>query len=128
MRWIFLLPLLVGCSANDQIRLQQTLDEYALLSAQSRPLASVLTGEALQSAQRSSQLLQDLKISQRGLAEFEVWSAEAGVGSGCLDLSEVELVNEKGELVNPARPDRVEFQAHYADDLISSLVISERPC
>jgi hypothetical protein len=129
MRLILLLPLLVGCSQSDATGLQQTLDEYASLSAQASPLGSVLTGDALASAQKSEELLENLGITQIGQAKFEVLAAAEGEGQGCLDLSGVELLNAKGERIIPSRPDRVAFEASYeADFLISSLVITEEPC
>ncbi len=109
--------------------LQQTLDEYAKLSSQSDSLVTVLTGEALASAEKSAQLLEKLGISQTGLARFEVSEAVNGLGRGCLDMSEVELVDAQGELIIPSRPDRVEFEAGYEQNfLISSLFISEQSC
>ncbi len=129
MRLLLLLPLLVGCSQSDATRLQQTLDEYASLSAQASSLGSVLTGDALASAQKSEELLENLGITQTGLAKFEVLAAAEGEGEGCLDLSSVELLNAKGERIIPSRPDRVAFEASYeANFLISFLVITEEPC
>ena len=129
MRLLLLLPLLVGCSQSDATGLQQTLDEYASLSAQASPLGSVLTGDALASAQKSEELLENLGITQIGQAKFEVLAAAEGEGQGCLDLSGVELLNAKGERIIPSRPDRVAFEASYeANFLISSLVITEEPC
>ncbi len=129
MRLLLLLPLLVGCSQSDATRLQQTLDEYASLSAQASPLGSVLTGDALASAQKSEELLENLGITQIGQAKFEVLAAAEGEGQGCLDLSGVELLNAKGERIIPSRPDRVAFEASYeANFLISSLVITEETC
>jgi hypothetical protein len=129
MRLLLLLPLLVGCAQSEQVMLQQTLDEYAKLSSQSDSLVTVLTGEALASAENSAQLLEKLGISQTGLARFEVSEAVNGLGRGCLDMSEVELVDAQGELIIPSRPDRVEFEAGYEQNfLISSLFISEQSC
>lgn len=129
MRLLFLLPLLVGCSQSELSALQRTLDQYAELTATKSSLASVLTGEALVSAEKSSRLLESLGITQSGLAEFEVLAASDGVGSGCLDLSAVELSNQKGERVQPSRPDRVEFEVKYeANFLISSISIGDEPC
>lgn len=129
MRLLLLLPLLVGCSQSDSTRLQQTLDEYASLSAQASPLGSVLTGNALASAQKSEELLAKLGITQIGQAKFEVLAAAEGEGQGCLDLSGVELLNAKGERIIPSRPDRVAFEASYeANFLISSFVIMEETC
>lgn len=129
MRLLLLLPLLVGCSQSDATRLQQTLDEYASLSAQASQLGSVLTGDALASAQKSEALLENLGITQTGQAKFEVLAAAGGEGEGCLDLSGVELMNAKGERIIPSRPDRVAFEASYeANFLVSSLVITEEPC
>lgn len=129
MRFLLLLPLLVGCSQSDATGLQQTLDEYASLSAQASPLGSVLTGDALASAQKSAELLENLGITQTGQAKFEVLAAAKGQGEGCLDLSGVELLNAKGERIIPSRPDRVAFEASYeATFMVSSLVITEEPC
>ncbi len=129
MRLLLLLPLLVGCSQSDATRLQQTLDEYASLSAPASSLGSVLTGDALASAQKSEELLENLGITQIGQAKFVVLAAAAGEGQGCLDLSGVELLNAKGERIIPSRPDRVAFEASYeANFLISSLVMTEEPC
>ncbi len=129
MRLLLLLPLLVGCSQSDATRLQQTLDEYASLSAQASPLGSVLTGDALASAQKSEELLENLGITQIGQAKFEVLAAAEGEGQGCLDLSGVELLSAKGERIIPSRPDRVAFEASYeANFLISSLVMTEEQC
>ena len=129
MRLLLLLPLLVGCSQTDATGLQQTLDEYASLSAQASPLGSVLTGDALASAQKSEELLENLGITQTGQAKFEVLAAANGQGEGCLDLSGGELLNAKGERIIPSRPDRVAFEASYeANFLVSSLVITEEPC
>ena len=129
MRWLLLLPFLVGCSQSEVPDLQQSLDRYAELSSRSGSLESVLTGDALKSAQQSFQLLTDLKITQRGLARFEVLAAENGVGAGCLDLADVDFLNANGELIRPARQERVLFQARYQNNfMISSLVISEDPC
>ena len=129
MRLLLLLPLLVGCSQSDATRLQQTLDEYASLSAQASSLGSVLTGDALASAQKSEELLENLGITQIGQAKFEVLAAAEGEGQGCLDLSGVELLNAKGERIIPSRPDRVAFEASYeANFLVSSLVMTEEPC
>lgn len=129
MRFLFLLPLLVGCGQTDATRLQQTLDEYASLSARAGSLGTVLTGEALASANKSAELLENLGITQTGQAKFDVMAAADGIGQGCLDLSDVELLNTKGELIVPSRPDRVEFEAGYGPNfLISSLIITEQKC
>jgi hypothetical protein len=129
MRLLLLLPLLVGCSQSDATRLQKTLDEYASLSAQASQLGSVLTGDALASAQKSEELLENLGITQIGRAKFVVLAAAEGEGEGCLDLSGVELLNAKGERIIPSRPDRVAFEASYeANFLVSSLVITEELC
>ena len=129
MRLLFLLPLLVGCSHSELPALQRTLDLYAELTAQGGSLESVLIGEALESAEKSRQLLASLGISQSGLAKFELLAAGEGMGNGCLDLSAVELFNRKGERVSPTRPDRVEFAVQYqADFLISALSIGDQPC
>lgn len=129
MRLLLLLPLLLGCSQSDATRLQQTLDEYARLSAQASSLGSVLTGDALASAQKSEELLENLGITQTGQAKFELVAAAEGEGEGCLDLSGVQLLNAKGELIIPSRPDRVAFEASYeANFMISSLVITEETC
>lgn len=129
MRLLFLLPLLVGCSQSELPALQRTLDRYAELTAQGSSLETVLGGEALDSAEKSNQLLQSLGLSQSGLAKFELLAAGEGIGRGCLDMSAVALFNQKGERVSPTRPDRVEFEVQYEDDfLISSLSIGDQPC
>lgn len=129
MRLLFLLPLLVGCSQSELPALQRTLDRYAELTAQGGSLESVLSGEALESAEKSNQLLESLGLSQSGLAKFELLAADEGMGKGCLDVSAVELFNQKGERVSPTRSDRVEFAVQYENDFsITSLSIGDQPC
>lgn len=129
MRLLFLLPLLVGCGQSELPALQRTLDRYAELTAQGGSLESVLSGEALESAEKSNQLLESLGLSQSGLAKFELLAADEGMGKGCLDVSAVELFNQKGERVSPTRSDRVEFAVQYENDFsITSLSIGDQPC
>lgn len=129
MRILLVLPLLVGCSPADQESLQQALDTYAAQATQPSSLPRVLTGEALANAQKSAELLAELGITQTGQAHFAVNAASEGLGRGCLDLSKVRLFSAKGELLIPARANRVEFEASYQSDFrISKLEISERAC
>ncbi|MFM1993663.1 MAG: hypothetical protein RL537_352 [Actinomycetota bacterium] len=129
MRWFLLLPLLVGCSQSELAGLQQKLDQYADLSANSQSLHGVLSGAALESAEKSLELQSELGLTQIGLARFEVLSAANGLGSGCLDLSDLELVNSKGELIRTSRSERVEFEVEYEPNfVITSLEVSENPC
>ena len=129
MRWLIMFPLLVGCAASEVDKVQTSLDRYASLSAAVAPLESVLGGPALASAQRNYQLLHSLELAQQGLASFEVSSAAGGFVSGCLDLSDVEFFNQRGELLEIDRQDRARFTATYDSEyLISSLEVSQESC
>ncbi|CAB4549650.1 MAG: hypothetical protein F2536_04790 [Actinobacteria bacterium] len=129
MRWLILIPLLVGCTGSELQQIQNSLTNYAKLSARLAPLDSVLGGAALASAQQSYQLIESLQLTQQGLASFEVETAEQGRARGCLDVGEVKFRNQKGELIAPDRPARSIFSATYDSSfLITELRVSEEPC
>ncbi|MFZ9744580.1 MAG: hypothetical protein ACO3BY_03550 [Aquiluna sp.] len=129
MRWLVLLPILTGCAAVDFERVEESLNQYAQSATKISALEKVLTGGALQSAIESAQLLEELKISQSGIASFELQEASGGKAKGCLDLSEVQFVDAGGEYLPVQREPRVRFSASYTPDfLISELEVSEQPC
>jgi hypothetical protein len=129
MRWLVLLPILSGCAAVDFERVEESLNQYAQIATKISALEKVLTGGALQSAIESAQLLEELQISQSGIASFELQEASAGNAKGCLDLSKVQFVDSSGEFLPLQREPRVKFSASYTPDfLISELEVSEQPC
>jgi hypothetical protein len=129
MRWFLIVPLLVGCSASELQQIQSSFTNYAQLSARLAPLESVLSGPALESAQQSYQLLESLRLTQQGLASFEVQTAERGRATGCLDVGDVKFLNQKGELISPDRANRTTFTATYNSSfLITELLVSGEPC
>lgn len=129
MRWLLLLPILTGCAVVDIDGVANSLNQYAQTATTVSSLDQVLTGSALQSAVQSAQLLEKLKISQSGVASFELQQASGGQARGCLDLSNVQFLSPSGEYLSPQREPRVRFSAKYTPEfLISELVISEQPC
>lgn len=127
MRWLPILLLLTACSQGDADRVEQTLNQYAQLTQQG-DLSKVLSAEALVTAERSRELMQSLELSQQGFAEFDVQSASAGSAEGCVDFSEVEIVNAKGELMK-SQKDALRFSSSYDGNfLITRLNISDQPC
>lgn len=119
----YLIPLiifgLVGCAMEDeQIQLQQKLDSYAENAALGRNLELFLVGQALESAEQSAELMRSLGYQQKGVAKIRVDSAADGLGSGCLDLTAVRVVNPEGELVAIQRTDRLGFTFSYRADLL----------
>ncbi len=129
MRWLVFLPILTGCAPVDFERVEESLNQYAQSATKISVLEKVLTGGALQSAVEGAQLLEELQISQSGIASFELQEASAGKAKGCLDLSEVQFVDSSGEFLPLQREPRVKFSARYTPDfLISELEVSEQPC
>lgn len=129
MRWLVLLPILSGCAPVDFERVEESLKQYAQSATKISALEKVLTGGALQSALESAQLLEELQISQSGIASFELQEASGGKARGCLDLSKVQFVDSSGEYLPLQREPRVKFSASYTPDfLISELEVSEQPC
>lgn len=127
MRWLPILLSLTACSQGDAHRVEQTLNQYAQLTQQG-DLSKVLSAEALVTAERSRELMQSLELSQQGFAEFDVQSASAGSAEGCVDFSEVEIVNAKGELMK-SQKDALRFSSSYDGNfLITRLNISDQPC
>jgi hypothetical protein len=128
MRWLPFLLLLTGCSLSHEARLDTTLNRYAQLAFQSGDLGSVLRGEALLSAERSQKLMQDLKLTQQGVAVFSVQAASSGVAKGCVDLSGVSVVDSKGEILK-TNGGNLKFTAAYdLDFFINNLQIADENC
>ncbi len=127
MRWLPILLLLTACSQGDTARIEQTLNQYAQLTQQG-DLSTVLSSEALLAAESSRKLMKNLELRQQGAASFTVISASKGAAEGCVDLSEVEIVNAKGELINNPR-DVFRFSSSYDSSfLITKLNISDQLC
>lgn len=110
---------LVGCVMDDESsQLQAKLNSYAENAAQGKDLELFLTGEALQSAQQSSDLMRSLGYRQLGVAKITVERVQGGQGLGCMDLAQVRIVDPSGEIVPVERPDRVGFIFDYRQDLL----------
>lgn len=124
---LFLMTLLAGCEMTDtQLQLQRQLDGYAQNAASGENLEAYLTGEALESALQSAELMQSLGYQQLGFPKMLLLELSDGVGKGCLDLTEVRIVDSAGELVQQRRPERLSFQVSVDDQLrISSLSVGE---
>lgn len=122
-----LVILLSGCEMTDtQLQLQRQLDGYAQNAASGENLDTYLTGEALNSALQSAELMQSLGYRQLGIPKMLLLELSDGVGKGCLDLTEVRIVDSAGELVQQQRPERLSFQVRVDDQLrISSLSVGE---
>jgi len=111
------LILVTGCSqSNAQVLIQQSLDGYAKAAASGSGLDRFLSGGALEAAEQGAALLADIGLSQLGSARFEVENVSDGQVSGCLDLSQVQVVDSSGGLLQPNRQERVGFSGRFASD------------
>lgn len=124
---ILLVLLLSSCSAVVADP-QLLLNKYAETTESGGPLTEVLTQSAFIQADASRRLLNDLGYSQRGRARFEIWSASDFLVSGCLDLSEVVMVDSKGAFL-PLVQKRSQFSATITpENLISNFAVSKEQC
>jgi hypothetical protein len=104
---------------------QAVLDRYAELAETGGAFSEVLTGSALLRAQASQTLIQGLGYSQRGRARFEIWTRSESAVSGCLDTSDVELIDQRGEFSTPTRR-RTPFSASIGmENLTSEFEVEE---
>lgn len=124
----FLLVLLLSsCSANASEH-EVTLNRYAQIVADGGELSEVLTQSALLQAQASRQLMEGLGYTQRGRANFEIWSFSNDSVSGCLDLTEVAVIDDRGSFLSLGKR-RSSFTATFTpESLISNFEVSKERC
>ena len=104
------------------------LNRYAEIVEDGGELTEVLTHSALVQAQASRQLMEDLGYTQRGKAQFEIWSLSNDLASGCLDLTEVAVMDDQGSFVSLGQR-RSSFTATFTrESLISKFEVSQEGC
>jgi hypothetical protein len=124
----FLLVFLLSSCSAPAANHQALLDKYAEITQSGGSFAGVLTQSALVQADASQRLLSDLGYTQRGRARFEIWSSSGTLVSGCLDLSEVVIIDSKGAFLNLAER-RSQFSATFTSgNLISNFEVSKEKC
>ena len=124
---LLLILLLSSCSASASEH-EVTLNRYAQLVEEGGELTEVLTHSALAQAQASRQLMEELGYTQRGRAQFEIWSFSSGMASGCLDLTGVEVIDDQGAFVSLGQR-RSSFIATFTrESLISEFEVSQEGC
>ena len=129
MKILWLVLLLSGYAVSSESQaLERQLQEYAAEAALAGDLEPFLTGDALESAQQSAQLIQDLGYRQQGRASFELHFAASGSARGCLDLSEVIFIDSRGAQVEIDREQRIEFDLDYDEDFRVSEIRLGEPC
>lgn len=128
MHFGFLLVLLLSsCSANASEH-EVTLNRYAQIVEDGGELKEVLTHSALVQAQASRALMEDLGYTQRGRAQFEIWSLSNDLASGCLDLTEVAVMDDQGSFLSLGQR-RSYFTATFTrESLISKFEVSQEEC
>jgi len=124
---LLLILLLSSCSANASEH-EVTLNRYAQIVEEGGELTEVLTHSALVQAQASRQLMEELGYTQRGRAQFEIWSFSKDLASGCLDLTEIAVVDDQGSFLSLGQR-RSSFTATFTrESLISEFEVGQEGC
>ena len=123
-----LLVLLLTSCADPAANPQAALNRYAEIAERGGELSEVLTQSALIQARASSELLQSLGFTQRGRAKFEIWSASNSLISGCLDLSDLEIIDRQGAFLSVGQRRSAFIASITPDNQISQFEVSQERC
>jgi ABC-type enterochelin transport system ATPase subunit len=123
-----LLVLLLTSCADPAANPQAALNRYAEIAERGGELSEVLTQSALIQARASSELLQSLGYTQRGRAKFEIWSASNSLISGCLDLSDLEIIDRQGAFLSVGQRRSAFIASITPDNHISQFEVSQERC
>ena len=123
-----LLVLLLTSCADPAANPQVALNRYAEVAERGGELSEVLTQSALIQARASSELLQSLGYTQRGRAKFEIWSASNSLISGCLDLSDLEIIDRQGAFLSVGQRRSAFIASITPENQISQFEVSQERC
>lgn len=123
-----LLVLLLTSCADPAANPQAALNRYAEIAERGGELSEVLTQSALIQARASSELLQSLGYTQRGRAKFEIWSASNSLISGCLDLSDLEIIDRQGAFLSVGQRRSAFIASITLENQISQFEVSQERC
>jgi|GEM_PF-3093968 len=123
-----LLVLLLTSCADPAADPQAALNRYAEIAERGGELSEVLTHSALIQARASSELMQSLGYTQRGRAKFEIWSASNSLISGCLDLSDLEIIDRQGAFLSAGQRRSAFIATITPDNQISQFEVSQERC
>jgi hypothetical protein len=129
MRFLLLLPLvLTGCSSGQDV-VEATLNDYAIAAANQSDLTRFLSGDALESAIESEQLLRELGLKSYGASTFSLTRELGGDRfESCLDVSATSFRDAAGEEVLLERKERQIVNLWIQEGKISDLRLSGEPC
>lgn len=125
---LFLVLVLSGCSSQSEL-VESQLNAYAVGASRGADLTQWLTGNALQSAMQSAQLVKELGLTSYGSSRFsETVILDQDLFESCLDLSGVQFRDAGGELLVPPSPVRQLVEVSMQRDLVSNIELSGVLC
>lgn len=129
MKPILLSALLLTSCASPELLAERSLNKYANVASDPIEVSNHLTGEALESALQTIELMAELGLSPRGQSQFsQTLITGDGLFRSCLDVSGTSFVYQDGSPVFLDRIDRQLVEVSFEDELISDLRLTGAPC